>query len=379
MGVTVRDLLRLDLLASAKVIAGAEGLDRTVTRVNFTDTPLQEEVDIDLLGNGDVFICSFYAMQNDEDVLYQNIDFYIRMGSACCIALDEFVPHLPQRVLELADANHYPILHIDGLTPYAELIRDITRLILLDQDKEMLETQISRLLSGEASAKEVKQIYQNCIGTGASKYVVAHATLNGLNMLRYKMLKEDLSAQFGVRFLQYFNGGFILLAGNNAGLLLERTASLFLHYDSGYSVGCSEVCSGVDQIPGAFSQALSADETGRSLGMRSIFYENLSVYKLLIPLRDSQVLEQFCAETLAPLRTANLLETMRVYFECDGNIEKTADALSQHKNTIRFRINKAKLLLGMEHSHCAFLEKVSLALKGDALLRRREDGYGGKT
>lgn len=154
MSVTVRDLLKLELLAPAKVIAGADGLDRVAVRVNFTDTPLQEEVDVDLLGKGDVFICSFYAMQDDEDVLYQNIAFYIRMGSACCIALDEFVPHLPQRVLELANAAHYPILHINGLTPYAELIRDITRLILLDQDKEMIENQIGRLLSGEAAAGE---------------------------------------------------------------------------------------------------------------------------------------------------------------------------------------------------------------------------------
>jgi hypothetical protein len=372
LSVTVRDLLKLELLAPAKVIAGADGLDRVAVRVNFTDTPLQEEVDVDLLGKGDVFICSFYAMQDDEDVLYQNIAFYIRMGSACCIALDEFVPHLPQRVLELANAAHYPILHINGLTPYAELIRDITRLILLDQDKEMIENQIGRLLSGEAAAGEVNQLYQNSLGSGAVKYAVVHVTLNGLNALRYKMLKEDLSTQFGVRFLQYFNGGFFLLAGDNAGLLLERTAPLLCHYDPEHSAGCSEVCSGADQLPDAFRQALSADETGRSLGMRSICYENLSVYKLLIPLRNSQVLEQFCTETLTPLRSANLLETTRVYFECDGNIEKTAEILRQHKNTIRFRINKAKVLLGMEYSRCAFLEKVSLALKGEALLRGQE-------
>ena len=85
MSVTVRDLLKLERLSSAKVITGADGLDRKVSRVNFTDTPVNEEVDFDLLSKGDVFICSFYAMQDDEDVLYQNIAFYIRMGSACRI------------------------------------------------------------------------------------------------------------------------------------------------------------------------------------------------------------------------------------------------------------------------------------------------------
>ena len=141
------------------------------------------------------------------------------------------------------------------------------------------------------------------------------------------------------------------------------------YYDPDYSAGCSEVCVGADQLAGAFRQALSADETGRSLGVQGICYENLSVYKLLIPLRNSQVLEQFCEETLTPLRTANLLETVKTYFECDGNIEQTAERLAQHKNTIRFRINKAKRLLGLEYSHCAFVEKLSLALKGEKLLR----------
>lgn len=369
MSVTVRDLLKLERLSSAKVITGADGLGRKVSRVNFTDTPVNEEVDFDLLSEGDVFICSFYAMQNNEALLYQSIDLYIRTGSACCIALDEFIPQLPQRIMELANQHQYPILHIDGLTPYAELIRDITLLILMDQDKDIMESRISRLLSGEATASEAALVYQSAAGGGVSQYVAAHATLNGLSALRYKTLREDMETQLGVRFLQYFNGGFVLLAGDNAGLLLERIAPVLCYYDPDYSAGCSEVCVGADQLAGAFRQALSADETGRSLGVQGICYENLSVYKLLIPLRNSQVLEQFCEETLTPLRTANLLETVKIYFECDGNIEQTAERLAQHKNTIRFRINKAKRLLGLEYSHCAFVEKLSLALKGEKLMR----------
>ena len=63
-----------------------------------------------------------------------------------------------------------------------------------------------------------------------------------------------------------------------------------------------------------------------------------------------------------------MIETVETYLGCDGNIEQTAQRLAQHKNTIRFRMNKSKALLGLEHSHCAFIEKVSLALKGRKLL-----------
>ena len=58
MSVTVSDVLQLDILNSAKVIAGKNGLDREVLRINFTDCPINPLVDADLILSGDAFICS---------------------------------------------------------------------------------------------------------------------------------------------------------------------------------------------------------------------------------------------------------------------------------------------------------------------------------
>lgn len=369
VSVTVRDLLRLDLLSGARIVAGADGLDRVISRVNFTDTPINEAVDYKLLAEGDVFICSFYAGQNNEEFLYQNIAFYIRAGSACCIALDEFVPHFPQRVLDLANEHHYPILHIKGTTPYGELIRSITLLIFLDRDDQFMESRIGQLVNGSSSAAEIAQLYQSVVSNRSEQYVVAHVMLENLNAMQYKMLKDDLAMQFRIRFMPYYNGGFFVLPGENAVLILDHVVRALAHYSPKISVGYSEVCVGKEAFPGAFSQALSADETARSLGLGRIGYESLSIYKLLIPLQSSRVLEQFCNEVLEPLHKANLLETVETYFQCDGNVEKTAELLAQHKNTVRFRINKARGLLGMEHSYFSFVEKVSLALKAERLLK----------
>ena len=49
MSVTVSDVLQLDILNSAKVIAGKNGLDREVLRINFTDCPINPLVDADLI------------------------------------------------------------------------------------------------------------------------------------------------------------------------------------------------------------------------------------------------------------------------------------------------------------------------------------------
>ena len=95
MSVTVSDVLQLDILNSAKVIAGKNGLDREVLRINFTDCPINPLVDADLILSGDAFICSFYMNKDMEAKIYDAISFYIQMGSACCIALNEFLPQFP--------------------------------------------------------------------------------------------------------------------------------------------------------------------------------------------------------------------------------------------------------------------------------------------
>ena len=94
----------------------------------------------------------------------------------------------------------------------------------------------------------------------------------------------------------------------------------------------------------------------------------------MLPLRNHEVLKKFCEEVLTPLKeyeshqSLRLLETISVYLENDGDYKKTAAALSQHENTIRFRINKAKNLLGLDKNHYTFIEKMSIALKAEKLL-----------
>ena len=64
-----------------------------------------------------------------------------------------------------------------------------------------------------------------------------------------------------------------------------------------------------------------------------------------------------------------LLQTIAVYLELNGNIVQTAAQMNTHANTIRFRINKARSLLGLENEPYIFIEQLSVALKGKLLLK----------
>ena len=373
MSVTVRDILQLDILSSAEVIAGKNGLDRQVLRVNFTDCPINRIADSKLIMCGDVFIRSFYADKDSEENIYDAISFYIQMGSSCCIALNEFVPQFPESAIELANSRDYPIIHIDGTVSYGALIQNISELIMSDQAEWILENKISRLLDPNLSAVEQSDIFRQLAPHIQSDYAVVHVTFRELTVRRFQMLKKDLATHFELRFLQYSKGGFFILpflGKEKTADMLDQILPTLSYYDPCCSVGYSTISHGARQFSSAFRQALSADEIGKVMGASRMCYDDLSVYQLLLPLRNHDALKGFCKEVLTPLKNLNLLETVSIYFECNGDVKKTAAILNRHENTVRFRINQAKSELGLEEYE--FIEKVSIALKAEKIFSHPE-------
>ena len=65
---------------------------------------------------------------------------------------------------------------------------------------------------------------------------------------------------------------------------------------------------------------------------------------------------------------SDIIHTVEVYLENNGDYKKTAQILHQHENTVRYRILKAKKLIDLENEHLKFIEQVSLALKMDKIM-----------
>ena len=61
--------------------------------------------------------------------------------------------------------------------------------------------------------------------------------------------------------------------------------------------------------------------------------------------------EEFFQRTMETLEKAErtgtpFRETLLAYAECGGNIEQTAESLHQHKNTVRYRIDRINKMFG---------------------------------
>mgnify|MGYP003547637644 CR=1 FL=1 len=100
----------------------------------------------------------------------------------------------------------------------------------------------------------------------------------------------------------------------------------------------------------AYEECLQTKQTVKKAELLgSIFYdEDLEIYRLLQYIPDD-VLGSYSEKFLAPLQNSEeMIRTLEMFLEYDGQINEVAKKLFVHRNTIAYRMEKINSLLGIE-------------------------------
>lgn len=110
-----------------------------------------------------------------------------------------------------------------------------------------------------------------------------------------------------------------------------------------------------EQLPASLSQAKRARQVAEVCGLQDevVTYDRLGVYSLLYLIPSSEEREQFLQRFSLPLQQADrkgggrLVETLEMFFRCNGNIKLTSEKLFAHYNTVVYRLDKIQSILGV--------------------------------
>jgi DNA-binding PucR family transcriptional regulator len=116
------------------------------------------------------------------------------------------------------------------------------------------------------------------------------------------------------------------------------------------AIGVSTRCDSPDAVPRCYQEALRALEVRQNSRERSgtTFFDELGLYRILGPGNDLRELEGFVREWLGRLidydaeHDAQLVETLSRYFDCGGNYDDAAVALTVHRSTLRYRLQRIR-------------------------------------
>ncbi len=142
-----------------------------------------------------------------------------------------------------------------------------------------------------------------------------------------------------------------------------------------WSAGLGEPATATTEVHRSSNEARDAARLGILVrGARHVVRStDLGVYRLLVSLRDSGELAPFVHRTLAPLLAEprygdKLVDTLDAYLACNGNVSQAKDRLHLHRNSLSYRLARARNLLGRDIDDPETRLALDLALRGRRVL-----------
>ncbi|HEX9616301.1 MAG TPA: helix-turn-helix domain-containing protein [Anaerolineales bacterium] len=132
--------------------------------------------------------------------------------------------------------------------------------------------------------------------------------------------------------------------------------------------GVGSIAPALEDWRTSLRHAGQALELARRLSVRKpLYYGDLSVYRLLFQLEHSPEVIAFQEETIGPLLdyegSAELLHTLETYFEHNGNLSQTAEALFIHRNTLIYRMERIAAITNLDLDNPENRLAIQLALR----------------
>ncbi|GAA0667463.1 hypothetical protein GCM10009535_54130 [Streptomyces thermocarboxydovorans] len=123
-------------------------------------------------------------------------------------------------------------------------------------------------------------------------------------------------------------------------------------------IGVGGPCERLGEFPRSYREALLALKLQRTArgGDCVVSYEDLGVYRILGEVEDPAAVERFVRQWLGSLldydasKRSELVTTLSQYLECGGRYEVTAAALSVHRSTLKYRLQRIREISGHDLS-----------------------------
>lgn len=374
---SIQEILKNKKFKHSKVVAGKNGIYRMVKWVH-----VMEVTDIGNLLNGNELILSTGIGWNGKKEIFlslvkQFIDFGV---SGLCIELGKYITTVPEEIIELANKHDFPIILFEQEVRFIDITQEIHTLLMKKHYKmisDLEETEeaewLQKWLEGVHSDEQVER-YLTSLETAFQS--------NGCVVLLCQLGRKKnenvdvvhLKVMFRSTFQQQ---GFLLLTIDKKNdivfILVDKRKST--DWKRRIETGINIILNTefiLNQEPdfiqlsvGKFSKQLSqvnrSYQTAKETQMikermpnevKSYFYQDLHSYRLVIAAHEQGIIKEFISDYLQSIidydqnYNGKLLETLKLYLQCNGSKKETAKQLFIVRQTLYHRLDKLTELLG---------------------------------
>lgn len=358
----IKELFRLQNIHRLRLIAGQDGLERTVTEaVLFEYDP--SRVQLPDFYRGDLVVTTLAYARGDAKLVAHSLQALMNQGIAGLMVKTAYFSELPQAVITLANRLGTPVFLFDD-TYIEEVILQVTDLIRGKRHFAGFEQDVDALMRGDLTEEQTRERARRIDPLGQSSYriyaVSPKERMITLDDKLYALMETDADAAHRCTFIEW-RRMMLALCREEDGLSAQEALTRFgdLLTRAGVDrqsvvIGQSDLREARAQMGASLCEAVYAARAAKLCGKAELAAHELGLYAYLFPMSENPFVCDRCRRVLSAIREydaqnhTNLEQTALVYVKENMEIAAAAKVLFQHPNTMRYRLSKIQRIIGME-------------------------------
>ena len=354
----IKELFRLQNIHRLRLIAGQDGLERTVTEaVLFEYDP--SRVQLPDFYRGDLVVTTLAYARGDAKLVAHSLQALMNQGIAGLMVKTAYFSELPQAVITLANRLGTPVFLFDD-TYIEEVILQVTDLIRGKRHFAGFDA----LMRGDLTEEQTRERARRIDPLGQSSYriyaVSPKERMITLDDKLYALMETDADAAHRCTFIEW-RRMMLALCRKEDGLSAQEALTRFgdLLTRAGVDrqsvvIGQSDLREARAQMGASLCEAVYAARAAKLCGKAELAAHELGLYAYLFPMSENPFVCDRCRRVLSAIREydaqnhTNLEQTALVYVKENMEIAAAAKVLFQHPNTVRYRLSKIQRIIGME-------------------------------
>lgn len=369
------DMVKIPELENVLLLrAGAGGMKNIVRWIYFADCLqcVQSEYKVeDYIHGGEFVILTNRSVTDNKDTLIGLIGKMLAHGISA-LGINE--GQISDELIQYADENDLPLFELPEKYPLIDLSQILCNKLVLEENNKNLEEQLfTSILDSEHLNREsvlAQARYLNvdlsggfCVVEFALK---AAQNQNGNSLALGRELRHIISMEFSFYtasdILMLSQTGSVLalvsserIKEEDLKMILQRIAEKSRkQHKITVDIGIGTEVEYLEDVKISRKEAADAIRNAAMAGASGQIYRyrEQGIYTLISKIQDDKFLDKYVEKQIGSLIRAdalnkgNLCETLESYLNHNCNVKETAQALYIHRNTMNYRMNKIKEILG---------------------------------
>ncbi len=265
-----------------------------------------------------------------------------------------------REIIDYCNEIRFPVFSAAWTTPYIDVMRLFAEILLQNEQREtnLIAALKNAIFYPENEGSYLSHFEHNGFYRDMDYAVVivsCHTYDDEAGNERLRKIERSMHFVLGNVITYEEKGRLTVLASGCPLSVIKSEFGKICGKDSNVYAGIGTMSAGIKEIHLSYEKAYTAYQlTKTAIRTNLLSYDDLGIYKILADVKEESIYPEFVKETVGSLMEydegngTDYMNILEAYFENDCSMVHTAQALYCHKNTLSYKLDKIKKILGYD-------------------------------